>query len=317
MPLLNEPHVKVVVGGLVAHIGFKSRITAQGHRPAAGDRPLRFHDPRVVSQRAQRLLRRTRVDVARSSQVQGVFAQVFLLKFSGTRAGITRIFHVDDQVEIAGEQSRYGGISLHLGDVDAQEGMGVAEKRQCRRDESQRAAVWKEASMRMVPTRSVKEVAMSGPPRPAPARSSTASVWATRISACGVRRTRRPTCSRRGTPASDSKRASCWEIVEGLYDRAEATAASVPRCLSSRSRRSRCRSNIKTSRTVVFLEEYCSKTCAGTMGYPSAQWSRAAEPTTVPCTACRGSRSQGCIVPHFLIGRTDRPWRPRGTTIRL
>jgi len=43
-----------------------------------------------------------------------------------------------------------------------------------------------------------------------------ASAWATRISACAVSRTRRPTGSRSGTPTSVSSSESCWEMAEGL-----------------------------------------------------------------------------------------------------
>ena len=98
------------------------------------------------------------------------------------------------------------------------------------------AADWNTA-IRTVPPTTVSERATSA--SASSSRSSTARAWLTSTSACGVSCTRRPTCTSSGTPASFSSWLSCCDTDDGLYDSASATAASVPRWLSSTSSRRR------------------------------------------------------------------------------
>src|SRR5918997_1079407 len=134
--------------------------------------------------------------------------------------------------------------------------------------------------------------------------ASTRSVRATRPCAAGVRRTRRPSRSSSGTPASRSSCNSDCEIAEGVYPTNLATSAIVPRRASSLRSRSLRRSS-------MFSSAYARiKASVLVLGLPQAQHASCVAsrtPTEDPPQTERYEPMPGIAeLPGWLWRRTGR-----------
>ncbi|KUL52917.1 hypothetical protein ADL30_21485 [Streptomyces sp. NRRL S-1521] len=144
MRLLDEAQVEQEVGGLEPHVGFESRVAAQGHGPVPRGRALGFHHPGVVRQRAQRRHRVVGVRSAgrsprceRQREAQVVVEQVRLFEFGGPRVRAAGVLLGEHQVEIAGLQRGGGVLRFHVRDVDAQPRVLIAQQSERGRDQGQ------------------------------------------------------------------------------------------------------------------------------------------------------------------------------------
>jgi hypothetical protein len=182
--------------------------------------------PAFAGQVGKRYLRAaSEVMIVRDGHQNRVMDDVAALerRIAGAR-GVLVLF-ADGEIDRTLDDEGQGFLRLRLEVLDGYPGVIDCQMRQ-RAGKRATATVWKDAT-RTVPRGSALTRATSASARSMRARR--ASAWSTRSSAASVRRTFRPTRSSSSTPASRSSCESCCETADGLYERASATAAIVPR----------------------------------------------------------------------------------------